>query len=280
MYAQTNGNETFDTIHGQGRPMLLMHGGPGLDHTHLRPWLDSLSEQVQLIYYDQFGMGRSSRPQSFEGVTHETWVNEAEALRAALGHDRIILFGFSYGGFLAQEYALRYPDHLDGLILCDTAPVVDYPDVIVGNAQARGTPEQVQAVVGGLSDPAAFADDAAFRQVWMTIFSLYFHRYNPQVGAAIDEQTQYSGAAFSHGFSRCLPTFNVLNRLGEIAVPTLVMGGRYDWITPPAQGPERIHAGIPNSELIILEDSGHFSFIEEHDKFVSVVSHWIDDLPV
>jgi proline iminopeptidase len=108
---------------------------------------------------------------------------------------------------------------------------------------------------------------------------LYFHKYDPQVGTAIDENTLYSAAAYSHAFSKCLPTFNMLDRLGEITTPTLVLGGRYDWITPPAQGSERIHSGIPNSKLVIFENSGHFCYIEEHDKFVKVVSDWIARLP-
>src|SRR5439155_14726516 len=128
------------------------------------PWLDCLSDQMQLIYYDQLGNGRSTRPQSYEGIGLDTWADEADALRATLGHDRIILFGHSFGGFLAQEYALRYGDHLDGLILCNTAPVLDYPQVIVGNAQARGTPEQVQTVIRSLSHPASLTDDFVWRQ--------------------------------------------------------------------------------------------------------------------
>ena len=276
MQAQINGNEVFYTTNGQGRPMLLMHGGSGLDHTYFRPWLDTLSDQVQLIYYDQLGQGRSTRPQSYKGISMSTWADEADALRASLGHERIILLGHSFGGFIAQEYALRHGEHLDGLILCDTAPVVDYQDVIMANAQSRGTSEQVQAVIAGLSAPVA--DDASFRQLWTTILPLYFNKYDPKVGAKMDEATEYSAGAFNQGMGVCLPTFNVLSRLGEITVPTLVMAGRHDWITPPTQGAERLHAGLPNSKLVIFEESGHFPFIEEHDKFVYAVRDWLNSL--
>jgi proline iminopeptidase len=275
MYAQINGNEIFYTIHGQGRPMLLLHGGPGLDHTYFRPWLDPLGDQVQLIYYDQLGNGRSARPQSYEGIDFDTWADEADALRAELRHDRIILLGHSVGGFIALEYALRHAEHLEGLILCDTAPILDYMDVVVSNAQKRGTPEQVQAVIGGLSNPAALADDSAWRGAWTTILPLYFHTYNLQIGAAMDEMTHYSGGAFSHAFSRCLPVFNVLGRLSEIQVPTLILVGQDDWIAPPALSAERLQKGISGSKLVIFEESGHFPFIEQQDRFVSVISDWI-----
>jgi len=276
MQTQINGNEVYYTTNGQGRPMLLMHGGSGLDHTYFRPWLDTLSDQVQLIYYDQLGQGRSTRPESYEGISMATWAEEADALRASLGHEHIILLGHSFGGFIAQEYALGHDDHLDGLILCDTAPVLDYQDVIMANAQSRGTPEQVQAVIAGLSAPVA--DDASLQQLLTTILPLYFNTYVPEVGKQMDDAIQYSAQGFNQGMGVCLPTFNVLSRLGEITVPTLVMAGRHDWITPPAQGAERLHAGLPNSKLVIFEESGHFPFIEEHDKFVTTVRDWLNSL--
>src|SRR5258708_40322498 len=104
MQAQINGNEVFYTTNGQGRPMLLMHGGSGLDHTYFRPWLDTLSNQVQLIYYDQLGQGLSTRPESYEGISMSTWADEAAALVASLGFDRIILLGHSFVGFITQHY--------------------------------------------------------------------------------------------------------------------------------------------------------------------------------
>jgi proline iminopeptidase len=276
MEAQINDHKVFYTIEGQGRPMLFMHGGPGLDHTHFRPWLDVLGTKAQLIYYDQFGQGRSSRPQSFEGVGFDTWSDEADGLRQFLGHDKIILFGFSFGGFIAQDYALRYGEHLDGLILCDTAPVVDYPDVMMANAQARSTPEQWQMAAQVLSQPIATDED--MRRNWMTVLPLYFNHYDPAIGDAMDKTTQYSAGASNQGMGVCLPTFNTLNRLSEIHVPTLILTGRYDWITPPLQGAQRLHDGISDSQQVIFEDSGHFPFIEEHDKFVSVVDEWLNKL--
>jgi len=205
-----------------------------------------------------------------------TWADEADALRASLGHERIFLLGHSFGGFIAQEYALRHGDHLEGLILCDTAPVLDYQDVIMANAQSRGTPEQVQAVIAGLSAPVA--DDASFQQLLTTILPLYFNTYDPEVGKQMDDAIQYSAQGFNQGMGVCLPTFNVLSRLGEITVPTPIMAGRHDWITPPAQGAERLHAGLPNAKLVIFEESGHFPFIEEHDKFVHAVRDWLNSL--
>jgi proline iminopeptidase len=276
MFAQVNGTELYYHTHGQGRPMLLMHGGLGLDHTAMPPTFDALGDEYTLIYYDHRGNGRSARPASFDGITHDTWADDADALRAQLGYDRIIVFGHSYGGFLAQEYALRYGDHLAGLILCCTAPAIDYMDVVQANALARGTPAQLAALTVAFSRP--LADETEWRATWRTLMPLYFKHYDPQVGAAMDAATIYSAAAWNHVNANCLPVFNTLARLGEIDVPTLVISGAVDWITPPAQGGERLRAGIPNAELVVFEESGHWPFLEESERFQQVVRDWVSRL--
>jgi proline iminopeptidase len=276
MLARVNGTEIYHEVVGEGRPLMLMHGGLGLDHTYFRPWLDPLADHSQLIFFDHSGNGRSPRPEGFDGVSHATWADDADALRAHLGHDRIVLLGQSYGGFIALEYALRHPDHLDGLILLCTAPAFDYGEVVVANAQRRGTPEQVSTVVEGLGKPAE--SDEQWRGLWKTILPLYFKRYDAAVAAAVDERTHYSAAAFNHAFGVCLPTYNLVDRLPEIATPTLVLAGRDDWITPPEQA-ERMHGAIPNSEIVIFEESGHFPFIEEQKAFLTSVEEWLARLP-
>jgi proline iminopeptidase len=276
MFAQVNHTTLYFQTRGQGRPMLMMHGGLGLDHTYFLPWFDPLCAQTQLIYYDHRGNGRSDRPESMAGISHDTWIADADALRAHLGHERIILFGHSYGGFLAQEYALEYGDHLAGLILCSTAPAVDYPDVILANGRARGTAEQLKAFEVVLS--GAMKEDAEWQKLWMTYLPLYFKKYDSAVGAIMDRNTVYSVAALNQCNAHCLPAFTTLDRLSEISVPTLVISGTDDWMTPVAQGAERIHARLPNSELVLLDESGHFPFVEETDRFMQVVGDWIAGL--
>jgi proline iminopeptidase len=256
--------------------MLMMHGGPGLDHTYFLPWFDALCPRMELIYYDHRSNGRSERPQSMAGISHDTWIADADALRAHLGHNRIILFGHSYGGVLALEYALKYADRLAGLVLCCTAPVFDYLDVILENAKARGTSEQLSALEAVLS--GTLQEDAEWQKMWMTYLPLYFKAYDPAVGAAMDEKMAYSVAAQNHANTHCLPSFNRLDQLGKIETPTLVISGREDWITPPAQAGERIHARLPNSESVVFEQSGHFPFIEEEGPFMQLISDWVAGL--
>lgn len=93
----------------------------------------------------------------------------------------------------------------------------------------------------------------------------------------MDEKTSYSAAAWNHANVNCLPFFNTLESLKNIKTPTLVIGGADDWIMTKEQS-ARIHASLPNSELIILEESGHFPFIEENENFITGMVNWISNL--
>ena len=106
MIADVGDTRLFYQTAGNGSPILLMHGGLGLDHTCFLPWLEPLADdRTQLIFYDHRGNGRSERPADWNAVTHLTWADDADALRAHLGHERVVALGHSYGGFLALEYA-------------------------------------------------------------------------------------------------------------------------------------------------------------------------------
>ena len=276
MLTPVNGTELFSESLGQGRSMLVLHGGLGFDHTYFRPFLDPLAEQLRVVYLDHRNHGRSGRP-PIDTLTHEQLVADAEGIRAKLGLGKMILFGHSYGGFIALEYALRHQDQLAGLVLACTAPALDYGDVVMENAKRRGTPEQLAAVEQIFSNQVR--TDLELRAAWAAIVPLYFVRFDPKLAAELDRVGSYSGAALHRAFADLVPSYNVLSRLGEIRVPTLILAGRHDWITPIPQGGERLNRGIPGSELVVFERSGHYPFIEEQPAFLSAVRSWVARLP-
>lgn len=269
-----NGTRLHYSEHGTGRPVLVLHGGLGLDQSTLRPWLDPLGDRVRLVFLDLRGCGQSEPIAADEPVTHATWVDDADALRNHLGFDCWTVFGHSYGGFLALEYALRHPDRTAGLILCSTAPAFDHVGVAMANAEARGTPEILSALESALSGPSP--SDGAFEATWRALAPLYLHRPTPEVLPAITDGIRYRAEAFNASQGRCLPTYDVRDRLGEITAPTLVVGGRHDWAYPPEYGAIPLAEGIPGAELVLLEQSGHFPFVEEPDAFRAAVSGWLD----
>jgi proline iminopeptidase len=261
---------------GSGPVLLVMHGGLGLDHTYLRPYLDSLGSAARVVYYDHRGNGKSPPVGDWTNISHDTWIDDADHLREALECEKTFLLGHSYGGFLAIEYALKYPSRLRGLILCSTAPAFDYADTAMALARSKYTDKQFQVLTQGLSGP--IADDDALREVWSEILPMYFKNVDARLVRQIIERIRFRANAFNHSFFNCLPSFNTIDRLEHISTPTLVIGGREDWIMPPLHGPERLGKMIPGANVVIFEDSGHFPFIEEHERFTTLVSNWIDEL--
>jgi proline iminopeptidase len=266
----------FHTVVGSGPPLVVLHGGMGLDHSYFRPWMDRCSDFASVVYMDFSGNGRSGRL-SAEEIGHERWIEDVEEVRRSLGLDRVTLLGHSYGGILAQEYVLAHPGAVERLILANTTPAFDYPDIVVSNAERRGTPGQVERLLQGLSAPSP--SDEAFGAVFRDILPLYFHRWDEAVARELIADIEYSAEAFNRAQFVELPDFDSQDRLGEIGCPTLVISGASDWIMPPEQGGVRLAAGIEGSRQVVLEESGHFPFAEEPDRFVALLRDWLAEGP-
>ena len=118
-YAVVNGAKIWYEIEGNGKPLLLIPGGPGNAH-YFHPWFSQLADSVKVICFDAFGRGKSDRAKSPGEYTFSRDVEEIEGLRKALGFEKISVLGHSYGGLVAQAYALKYPNSVDKLILSNT----------------------------------------------------------------------------------------------------------------------------------------------------------------
>ena len=262
--AHLNGTDIFYLRHGQGFPCLVMHGGLGCDHTYMHPWLDALGDTFELIYYDHRGNGRSGRP-PVETLTFEQFAADADALRAHLGFERVAVMGSSYGGFIAQEYAIRYPDRVAVLMPMSTAPVFDYKDEVLENARRKqATSEMIHALE--TLEPQTDQDMAEMMDL---IGPLYYFRYDADLAKRNMGSTIYSASATRRGFE-ILEGWDTRERLSGLRMPTLVLCGRDDYITPPNKS-EMIRDCVPGAELVIFEESGHMPFLEEPEAFFDAV---------
>jgi proline iminopeptidase len=270
MLRQVDDHDTFLVTHGSGPPLVTLHGGPGMDHTYFRPWLDPLGQLRKIVYYDLVGNGRSARDVDL-GEGMDAWVAEVDAVRASLGHEQIDLFGHSFGTFVALKYALAYPGRVSRLILCSGAAVLDDPQGALARARARTTPDRFDALVRVFSVPPE--SDEALGAAYRQIMPVYFRRLEPRV-ADVMGRMAFSARAFGHGLSRCLPTYDVRAQLGHVRTPTLVLSGRHDWLTTPLDG-EVLRAGIAGARHVVFEDSGHCPFIEEQARFVETTREFL-----
>jgi proline iminopeptidase len=167
------------------------------------------------------------------------------------------------------EYALRYPEHLSHLILLSTTPNFEHEDVIEGNARRKGaTQEQLEAL------DASAQDDADMWRLWKVIEPLYFHDYDEDLAERVMGNTITSAYAAEAG-DAILEGWDLAPRLGEISAPTLIVVGEDDFVCPPSQA-KIMHEGIPNSELVVLEESGHLPHVEQPEAFFEAVEGWVE----
>lgn len=281
MRVKVNGVELFVEVHGRGlarrdgvmveRPTLLaLHGGPGLDHCNLTPWLAPLAEVAQVVYVDHRGNGRSSRP-PLPTCTLEQMADDLEALRGVLGLPAWHVLGVSFGGMVALTYALRHPAGLASLIACVTAPSADFVDSARRIARERSTPEQMEAAEHILA--GSFRDEAHFREGFALVAPLYEHRRDPALDARAEPSIADVGM-LNWFFATGVKGYDVRARLGEIAAPTLVVTGRHDWICAPEHSAALVR-GIRNVRQVMFEHSSHRVIKEENEAFVRAVGEFI-----
>ena len=268
----SDGGRLFCGYFGDGPPTLLAVHGVGFDHWQLRPHLDSLAASMRVVYFDLRGHGRSARAPA-ETLDHDAWTRDIEAVRSAAAVGPTFLFGHSYGGFLALEHALRYPGALAGLILCSTAPALDFFEVSLAEARRRAGPDAAERVVRGFGQP--LVEDDVFRRVFRELLPLYFHRPDAHDLDALFGGIDYRATMLDHAHAECLPRYDLRDALARVRVPTLIVNGDDDWLMPVAHGARRLHEGIPRSELAVLERSGHFPFIERPRELADLVRRFV-----
>lgn len=285
MHAHLNGVDLYFDIVSSGlaidpsgdreKPTLFVqHGGPGADHSYFRPSLDALADAAQIVYIDHRGTGRSGDA-PLETYTVEQMADDLDALRRHLGIDKIILLGHSYGGMVAQVYALNYPESLEKLILSNTAPDWGFWKEAQEIANRIATPEQKEIFrdlfEGTISNQTDY-------QTWKAkCMPLYYRSPNPELFAALSSRARGRYEVATYMMAHELPRFSVVDHLPRVATRTLVLAGAYDWVTPPSQS-ERIMQQLPNAEYVRFEQSGHQTFADqEQDDYLAVVAKFITE---
>jgi len=249
---------------------MIIHGGPGSDHSGFKPALSPLSDIMQMVYFDHRGQGRSARADPATYTLDEN-VEDMEALRRHLGLGSIVSIGTSYGGMVAMAHAARYPAAVSRLILAVTAAHGGFIDRARAILAERGTAEQ--QAVGETLWAGAFQTPQEVQHYYDIMGSLYSTRFDPAAAAATRERMQPSPEPLNRAFGEggVLRNFDLRPELGRITAPTLILAGAHDWICPPEFSQE-IHRLIPGSKLEIFEASSHSLRVDEPERLVRSIS--------
>lgn len=249
----------------------LIHGGPGADHSSYKPTFSPLSEYLQLVYFDHRGQGRSARGDK-NSYTLENNVEDMESLRQYLGLDKIIIIGGSYGGMVALNYAINYPENVEKLIVIATAPSYKFRKRAQENLAKIGTKKQ-QEIAQYLWN-GTFKNEDHLKEYFEITGPLYSHKFDLEKTRKTRDRTILSPDAINVAFSGFLRTFNLVPDLPKITAPTLVIGAAQDWICPPEFSVE-IANNIPNSTLKIIENTGHLIRVDQPQILLETIINFI-----
>lgn len=279
MRLNINGAQLFVHVQGpEDAPVIIgHHGAPGLSsHGEPSTALKPLADDYRIITFDARGSGTSELKPPY---THEQWVADVDGIREHFGVERFIMQGGSYGGFITLEYALAHPDRVSHLILRDTSASYAFNETAKRNALARATefPDIRADVLDAMFEGRLDSDDH-YREVYATIAPLYDVNYDPDKTEHRLSSTAVHAETHNAAFAHNLPAYDLRSRLKDINVPVLITVGRHDWITPP-EASEELHSLLPDSELVIFENSGHSPQIEENDKWIATIRDFLKRNP-
>lgn len=248
MTATVNGVQLTYSDIGAGIPLLCLHGGMGIDGSTLRVpgVLDLARHGIRVVIPDQRGHGVSARSPDCE-YSHAAWAADAHALAERLGFSRHALLGHSYGGFLALEYAIRWPGSLSHLVLVATSA----GPVRVGIARVR--------------------TDADLREHFQAVWPRFF--VGDKKYWAVFDTLQFAVDPYNAAFTRELPAYDLREHVSALSTRTLLLVGSGD---PYHAQMEWLAEHMPNAELSVLEGVGHLPFIEAAEDFTLRVAAFLN----
>jgi proline iminopeptidase len=260
-----------------GVPLLVLHGGPGLDHHEFGDYLDPLTERgIRLLLVDQRSCGRSEHasPQTW---TLERYAQDVVMLAQALDFERWAVLGHSFGAFVALQQAVDFPRMAAATIVSGGVPSMRYLDQVETNLQAFEPPELREQVIASWAREPEVATTQEFEQLMRDQFPFHFaNPMDPRIDDYLERtaDTLYAPDVLRHFAAAGYGAIEVEDRFGEVTSPVLVLAGRLDR-TCVVEAAEAIEAGIDDAQLVVFEGSGHMTFVEEPDVYVEAVSRFL-----
>jgi proline iminopeptidase len=269
-------------VYGSG-PVCLAHpGGPGVFWEYLR--MPAVEQHLTMVYIEAMGTGDSGRLATHpNGYTRRYYATVIGRLIDHLGQGNVYLLGHSYGGFVAQRYALDHPDRLAGLILCDSSPVTgdEHGAELIRQVQLFATRNadnpELPTVIAALQSMGSITDDVELTGALRALLPAYFADYWAREAefASLRDHVQVN---YISSLDADLVPDVIDDRaaLPTLSTPTLVIAGRYDVICSVRWAAE-LHSLIPHSRLEILEKSGHFGHLEEPEAFTRAITDFVQE---
>jgi proline iminopeptidase len=286
-YININGAKLWVVTVGEGDPIIFIAGGPGGVHVGLRSFDPLALNHHQLIYFDAFGRGKSDTAKNVSEYTLERDIEDIEALRKALKLEKITVLGHSYGGVVAQGYAIKYPAHLSHLILADTfhSFVMWQENDDSSNREIKNSYPEVWAELMKVRDQGAISSDPIHQEIYGKVPYGFLYAYNPDNFTKRGSKPypnpnntrlyyQMVGKDGDFIVGSDIGTFDYRKQLKDLRMPVLIVTGRYDRVAVPWMA-VKFKDYCPQAQFVMFEKSGHNPQIEEPEKEFRVINDFL-----
>lgn len=290
-FVDAHGELIYYMVVGRGAPLVLLHGGPGATHDIFLPYLLPLARHNQLVFIDERGSGESQQLSDPKGYTIENMVEDVEDVRQALHLGKISLLGHSYGGALAQAYALKYQKNLTHLILSSTFSSTKDVNKALADIK-KNMPPALRRKIDKMEKEGLFGKglpyhrsrypDAYMVAAWGEGYFPYLYHNRPDpnfdpIAQGVVPWDLYREMWGSHGefvIDGNMKSIEYTSKLHLIHVPTLILVGDHDESAPWIS--KEMHEKIAGSKLVIFPKSGHLTFVDQNDLYIHAVDSFLN----
>lgn len=285
-YLDVNGARLWVVTVGQGAPLVLISGGPGGAHISLRDF-DSLAKDNMLIYFDGFGRGKSDTAKEVKEYSLARDIEDVEGLRKALKLDKINVLGHSYGGVVAQGYALKYPGHVNHLILANTfhSNAMWQANDDNSNHELKTNYPELWEKLTALRAKGVISSDQAHQDIYNRMPYGFLYAYNPdnfryprhkRYPNEFNTKLYYQLVGPDGDFvvGNDIGAFDYRDQLKSLKMPVLIYGGRYDRVAVPYMMVQ-YKEFCPQAKFVLFEQAGHNPQVETPNDLFAVIERFL-----
>lgn len=289
-YYTVNGAKLWVVTVGQGTPLILISGGPGGAHLGLRSF-DSLSVKanVQLIYFDAFGRGKSDTAKELKEYSLERDIEDIEGLRIAMHLNKISLLGHSYGSLVAQGYAVKYGQNLSHLIIADGfhSFVMWQENDDNSNREIKTNYPEVWNELMKYREQGGISSDEIHQEIYGKVPYGFLYAYNPSRFEGGAKRKPYPNAFNSKLYYQMvgkdgdfivgsdIGNFDFRKQLKDLKMPILIIAGRFDRVAVPWME-VKYKEYCPQAQFVMFEKSGHNPQVEEPAKEMQIIKEFLE----
>ncbi|HEX4850884.1 MAG TPA: alpha/beta fold hydrolase, partial [Puia sp.] len=286
-YYQVNGAKLWVVSFGEGDPLFIIPGGPGGSHIGYRRF-DSLASTSRMVYYDGFGRGKSDTANDVKDYSLDRDIEDLEGLRKAMHLDMINVLGHSYGGLVAQGYAVKYPQHLKHLILANTfhSFVMWQKNDDNSNHEIKTNYPEVWDSLMAMRERGVVSSDPIHQRIYSRVPYGFLYAYNPdnfrRRGAgfypnSFNTKLYYQMVGKDGDFivGNDIGNFDFRTMLKSLKMPVLIYGGRFDRVAVPEMM-VKYKEYCPQAKFVMFEFSGHNPQVEEPQLLFPLIREFLN----